>query len=60
MIRKVIGKDFDMADCGIPTLLDRVGDKWSLMIIDMLGSEGTLRFSELDHKIESILKKCLP
>jgi len=48
-----------MADCGIRNLLDRVGDKWSLMIIDILDSEGTLRFSELDHKIESISQKML-
>jgi len=47
-----------MADCGIRNLLDRVGDKWSLMIIDLL-SEGTLRYSELDHKIESISQKML-
>ncbi len=48
-----------MADCGIRNLLDRVGDKWSLMIMDILGSDGTLRFSELDHKIESISQKML-
>ena len=48
-----------MADCGIRNLLDRVGDKWSLMIMDILGSEGTLRFSELDQKIESISQKML-
>lgn len=47
-----------MADCGIRNLLDRVGDKWSLMIIDIL-SGGTLRYSELDHKIESISQKML-
>lgn len=47
-----------MANCGIRNLLDRVGDKWSLMIIDML-SEGTLRYSELDHKIGSISQKML-
>lgn len=58
MIRKQIKKDFDMADCGIRNLLDRVGDKWSLMIIDLL-SEGTLRYSELDNKIGSISQKML-
>ncbi|MCX2477677.1 helix-turn-helix domain-containing protein [Pedobacter sp. MC2016-15] len=58
MIRKEIKKDFDMADCGIRNLLDRVGDKWSLMIVDIL-SEGTLRYSELDHKIASISQKML-
>lgn len=58
MIRKEIKKGFDMADCGIRNLLDRVGDKWSLMIVDIL-SEGTLRYSELDHKIASISQKML-
>jgi DNA-binding HxlR family transcriptional regulator len=58
MIRKEIKKDFDMADCGIRNLLDRVGDKWSLMIIDLLSEGGTLRYSDLDHKINSISQKC--
>jgi DNA-binding HxlR family transcriptional regulator len=58
MIRKEIKKDFDMADCGIRNLLDRVGDKWSLMLIDIL-SEGTMRYSELDHRILSISQKML-
>jgi DNA-binding HxlR family transcriptional regulator len=59
MIIKKVNKDFDSADCGIRNLLDRVGDKWSLMIVDILGIEGTMRFSELDHKIESISQKML-
>lgn len=58
MIRKEIKKDFDMADCGVRNLLDRFGDKWSLMVIDFL-SEGTLRYSELDNKIQSISQKML-
>lgn len=59
MNRKKINKDFDTADFGVRNLLDRVGDKWSLMIVDILGGEGTLRYSELDHKIESISQKML-
>ena len=47
-----------MADCGIRNLLDRVGDKWSLMLIDIL-SEGTMRYSELDHRILSISQNML-
>lgn len=56
---KKINKNFDTADCGVRNLLDRVGDKWSLMIVDILGSTGTMRYSELDHKIESISQKML-
>lgn len=29
------------------------------MIVDILGSTGTMRYSELDHKIESISQKML-
>jgi DNA-binding HxlR family transcriptional regulator len=58
MIKKEIKKDFDMADCGLRNVLDRFGDKWSLMIVDIL-SEGTMRYSELDQKIESISQKML-
>lgn len=56
---KKINKNFDTADCGVRNLLDRVGDKWSLMIVDILGETGTMRYSELDHNIESISQKML-
>lgn len=56
---KKINKNFDTANCGVRNLFDRVGDKWSLMIVDILGSTGTMRYSELDHKIESISQKML-
>lgn len=56
---KKINKNFDTADCGVRNLLDRVGDKWSLMIVDILGETGIMRYSELDHKIESISQKML-
>ncbi|CAM4040749.1 transcriptional regulator, HxlR family [Pedobacter westerhofensis] len=58
MIRKEIKKDFDMAECSVRNILDRFGDKWSLMVIDLL-REGKLRYSELDNKIESISQKML-
>ena len=39
-------------------LLDRVGDKWSLLIIGMLRS-GRLRFSELQRQIPGISQRML-
>jgi DNA-binding HxlR family transcriptional regulator len=39
-------------------LLDRVGDKWSVLVIAHLGN-GTLRFSELERAIEGISKRML-
>lgn len=40
-------------------LMDRVGDKWTILIVRLLG-QGTLRFRELQRKMDdSILKKSL-
>jgi DNA-binding HxlR family transcriptional regulator len=39
-------------------VLDRVGDKWSVQIVDHLG-DGALRFSDLRRKIENISQRML-
>jgi len=39
-------------------VLNRVGDKWSVQIVDMLG-EGPMRFSELRRSIEGISQRML-
>jgi len=44
--------------CGIRDLLDRLADKWSLLIIEMLG-EGARRFSELHREIDQISQRML-
>ena len=43
--------------CEIRDLLDRLADKWSLLIIEMLG-EGARRFSELHREIDQISQRC--
>jgi DNA-binding HxlR family transcriptional regulator len=45
--------------CPIRDVLDRVGDKWSILTIVMLGDHGTLRFNELNHLIGNISQKML-
>ena len=42
----------------IREVLSRVGDKWSVQVIALLG-DGTLRFSELRRQIESISQRML-
>ena len=43
--------DPDHADCrGVASVLSRVGDKWSVLVIMMLG-DGPKRFSELKRMI---------
>lgn len=44
--------------CRLRDLLDRIGDKWSLLVVELLG-EGTRRFTELKRDIEGISQRML-
>ncbi len=44
--------------CLVRGVLDRVGDKWSVNVIHLLGS-GTLRFSDLRRSIDGISQRML-
>lgn len=44
--------------CAIRDLLDRLGDKWSLLVVELLG-EGTRRFTELRREIDGISQRML-
>lgn len=51
--------DFDDAACPLTReLLTRVGDKWSILVIVLLGS-GNRRFSELKRSVEGISQRML-
>ncbi len=45
-------------DCPTREVLDRVGDKWSVLVIVLLGQR-THRFNELHHAIEGISQRML-
>ncbi|MFW0717486.1 winged helix-turn-helix transcriptional regulator [Pedobacter sp. N23S346] len=45
--------------CPVRSLLDRIGDKWPILVISLLGGFGTQRFSELSQKIGTISQKML-
>jgi DNA-binding HxlR family transcriptional regulator len=50
-----------MSHDGCPAVrevLNRVGDKWSVLLIGMLGA-GPLRFNELKHRVEGISQRML-
>jgi len=47
------------ADCPVRNVLDRVGDKWSILVISILGDCGTVRFNQLNQKIGNISQKML-
>ncbi|WP_239004016.1 winged helix-turn-helix transcriptional regulator [Nocardia panacis] len=48
----------DTASCEIRDLLDRLADKWSLLVVELLG-QGQQRFGELQRAIEGISQRML-
>lgn len=46
------------SDCPSRQLLNRIGDRWTVLVVGALGSE-RLRFSELQRRIEGISQKML-
>lgn len=45
--------------CPVRDILDRFGDKWSLLAILRLGYSGKMRFNELKGKIDGISQRML-
>jgi DNA-binding HxlR family transcriptional regulator len=48
----------DDPECEVRTILDRIADKWSLLVICVL-ADGTKRFSELRREIDGISQRML-
>ena len=46
------------ADCPTRRILDRIGDRWTVLIVSVLG-DGDARFSELRRRIEGVSQKML-
>jgi DNA-binding HxlR family transcriptional regulator len=44
--------------CRAREVLQRVGDKWSMLVIDLLG-QGTMRFTELHRSVDGITSRML-
>jgi DNA-binding HxlR family transcriptional regulator len=55
-VREPIGEDHP--SCQLRDVLDRVGDKWSVLVMTLLGG-GSLRYSELQRAIEGISQRML-
>ncbi|WP_448002790.1 winged helix-turn-helix transcriptional regulator [Agromyces bauzanensis] len=45
-------------DCEVRQILDRIADKWSLLVIALL-DDGTMRFTELKRRIDGISQRML-
>ncbi|SFD84924.1 transcriptional regulator, HxlR family [Chitinophaga sp. CF118] len=46
-------------NCPIRQVLDRFGDKWSILVVELLSHKGRLRFSEIGQHIGDISQKML-
>ena len=49
----------DTVNCPVRQVLDRIGDKWSTLVILMLGRHGVMRFGELSEVIGDVSQKML-
>lgn len=56
--REVTGEQCQTVMCSIRDVLDRIGDKWSVLVVVTL-NEGTHRFSELLRAIDGISQRML-
>lgn len=46
------------ADCPTRRVLDRIGDRWTVLVVGILG-EGDARFSQLRRRVEGVSQKML-
>jgi DNA-binding HxlR family transcriptional regulator len=56
---KNINKYSDVDDCPVRNVLDRIGDKWSMLVLLILNDNEVLRFNEIDKYIDTISQKML-
>jgi DNA-binding HxlR family transcriptional regulator len=54
----VSGGDLFNPDCATRLVLDRIGDKWTVLVVLLL-SDGPMRFSELRGRLGSVAPKVL-
>lgn len=59
MKEKNIEKYLDKDHCPVRCIISRIGDKWSVLIISLLGETGTMRFNEISKALGDISQKML-
>ena len=59
MTENNLEKYLDADNCPVRNVLDRIGDKWSVLIILLLEDAKTLRFNEIHKYIGTISQKML-
>src|SRR6188508_286118 len=47
------------SNCHAREMLIRIGDKWSVYVIHVLGDAGTLRFNEIKNRVNGVSQRML-
>jgi DNA-binding HxlR family transcriptional regulator len=58
-MQKKLGIIYESKNCPVRQVLDRIGDKWSTLVILQLGENDVMRFNELSQTIGDISQKML-
>ena len=58
-MKKIEENIHQLDKCPIRTVLDRFGDKWSILVIMILSGKGTLRFNEINKLMPDVSQKML-
>ena len=58
-IKRPAELEYTPANCHARDVLARVGDKWSVYVIHVLGDAGTLRFNEVRGRVDGISQRML-
>ncbi len=59
MNKKILEKYSNPDLCPIRNVVDRIGDKWSILVLLLLDEEPILRFNEIHKYIKTISQKML-
>jgi len=59
MKKNILEKYGNPDDCPVRNVVDRIGDKWSMLVLLLLADEKLLRFNEIHKFIGTISQKML-
>ena len=59
MTKENLYKYSDVENCPVRNILDRIGDKWSMLVVLILSEEKVMRFNEIHKHIQTISQKML-
>ena len=59
ILEKIKKGNYTTTNCPVRGVLDRFGDKWSILVILILGDKKKLRFNELNKEIGDVSQKML-